>query len=101
MTLSVKAGVTFEIDSLALSRMLTVLLLLPYDGDVVITSGTDGTHMPTSKHYTGEALDLRTSNMTDPVAFGVQLGKALGPSFRVLNEKDHLHVQVRKGHTYP
>jgi hypothetical protein len=30
--------------------------------DVVVTSVNDGTHMPGSKHYTDEAVDVRSKN---------------------------------------
>lgn len=32
--------------------------------EMVITSGTDGNHKKDSKHYTGEALDIRTRDLT-------------------------------------
>lgn len=98
---SIKAGVEFAHDSLALGRILATLLLLDHDGDLVITSGSDGAHSPTSRHYRGEAVDLRTRNMRDPKAVQRALMAALGPKFSVLDEGDHLHIQVRKGGRYP
>ena len=82
-----------------MSHMLATLLRLAYAGEVVITSGTDGVHKPTSRHYKGEAVDIRTSNL--PKTFQKLLSAALGPRFTVLDEGDHLHVQPRKGTTYP
>jgi hypothetical protein len=106
VTVSVKPGVRFERDALALSRILSTLLLLPDVGPVrslVITSGTDGSHMPNSKHYRGEAVDIRTRDWTPAVREQVRaaLERELGPKFGVLDEGDHLHVQVKKGQVYP
>lgn len=98
---SCKNGVKFSKDSLALGRILATILLLSYDGEIVITSGSDGIHKPDSKHYKGEAIDIRTSNLPDVVAFQKLLVAALGPKFSVLNEGDHLHLQVRLGGVYP
>ena len=79
-----------------------------YTGDLVITSGNDSTHGPGSRHYTDEAIDVRTHNFTSREArrnFRVRWEAALGPQFRVLLEhegkpNEHFHAQVRKGHTY-
>ena len=101
MKLSIKPGVKFDKDSLAMSHMLATLLRLTYAGEVVITSGTDGVHKPNSRHYKGEAVDIRTANLPDPGAFQKLLSDALGQQFTVLDEGDHLHVQPRKGTTYP
>ncbi len=99
--LSLKPGAQFAHDSLALGRILATLLSLDYAGELVITSGSDGTHNPNSRHYRGEAVDIRTRNLPNPEAVRAQLAAALGPKFSVLNEGDHLHVQVKKGGRYP
>lgn len=101
MKLTIKTGVKFDKDSLALGRMLGALLTLDYQGDVVITAGSDGKHAVGSRHYVGEALDIRKWNIKDVPAFIKLLQKALGPKFSVLEESDHIHVQVRKGGRYP
>lgn len=105
--LTIKPGVKFDHDSLALGRILATLLLWDYDGEVVITAGSNGTHAPKSRHYTGEAVDIRTHNFTLPVdTLRASLQAALGPKFVVIWESpntpnSHLHVQVRKATTYP
>ncbi len=101
LRLSVKEGVTFNVDSLALCRMLTTLLRMETDLEVVITSGTDGAHAVNSRHYKGEAIDIRTSNLPAPESFRKVYETRLGSKFRVLNEGDHLHAQVKKGGSYP
>ena len=76
--------------------------------EVVITSINDGKHAPTSRHYTDEAVDIRMKNFPTDAArkrFISDLRHWLGPEFYILRESkgtpnDHLHVQVRKGHTY-
>lgn len=77
-------------------------------GDLVITSGNDSRHSPTSRHYTDEAIDIRTHNFVSLAAkqrFRQMYEQALGPQFRVLLEgvgtlNEHLHAQVRKGHAF-
>ena len=109
MLLTIKAGVRFDRDSLALGRLLATLLLVPEPpwwkagSPLVITSGSDGSHLPHSKHYRGEALDLRVWGLTASQREDLRahIETALGKKFRVLDEVDHLHAQVRKGQSYP
>ena len=60
----------------------------------VVTSGTDGTHDEHSKHYLGQALDFRVSNVQpETLPLLVQAcQKACGEQFFVLFEGDHIHV---------
>ena len=80
---------------------------------VVLTSGSeghpgDGIHAPTSRHYTGEALDIRTKNFVSLEAakgFYKALQTALGPAFYVAFEfvgtpNAHIHVQPSRGTMY-
>ena len=99
--LSIKPGVRFDKDSLALGRLLATLLTLDFNGEVVITAGSDGQHMIGSRHYTGQAIDIRSFNLSDPEGFRGVFERALGPKFRVLLESDHIHAQVKRGLTYP
>ena len=102
-----KPGVRFGGFTAALCRILTVVeecarpLIEP--PEVVITSGSDGTHKPTSQHYTFSAVDIRTRNFTPTMRarFAASLAARLGPKFTVLDEGDHWHVQVKKGGRYP
>jgi hypothetical protein len=111
--LTTKSPVRFRVITPALLHMLTTLerlsrelFGLPEEG-LVITSGSDGVHMKGSRHYTGEALDLRchTMNATIRSALIASLRQALGPQFTVLLEdrgqpQEHLHIQVKKGHVF-
>lgn len=68
--------------------------------DIVVTSGTDGKHMQRSKHYSGEALDLRTSNLTKEQIQGLmqELKKRLGTNYDIVLESSHLHVEFDPVH---
>lgn len=73
--------------------------------NIVITSMNDGEHMVGSRHYTDEAIDIRTHNFESreqKIEFCLRFGDLLGPKFTILLEnegtpKEHIHVQVKKG----
>lgn len=97
--MKIKAGVTLH----GLTPQMTVALLAAYDAysqygtELVITSGNDGRHSVTSKHYAGNAIDLRTRNLPRPQQDAVEiadiLNTSLGRDFDVLFEGDHIHVE--------
>ena len=63
---------------------------------VVITSGTEKTteHKKGSKHYIGQALDLRNWHVLgDMELFVASLRQLLGPDFDVILEIDHIHIE--------
>lgn len=107
-----KDGVRLNADAPAIAFILAALnlaardvdLKLPEDG-LIITAGRDGQHMEGSKHYTDEAIDLRSHNFPSraaAVVFVSRLGSILGRRFSVLFEdagtsNEHFHIQVRKG----
>ena len=66
--------------------------------EYVITSGTDGKHMKGSKHYTGEALDVRTSSLDNDEIDDVidALRVKLGRNYDVLFETNHIHIEYDK-----
>ena len=76
--------------------------------ELVITSANDSTHAPTSRHYAGEAVDIRSKHFPSAAAreaFAAALRQQLGPAFTVLLEDDggpneHLHIQPKKGTAY-
>jgi hypothetical protein len=75
---------------------------------LVITSINDSTHMDGSRHYTNEAIDIRSKNFHSRESkriFRIELEKFLGPYFRVLlenegSENEHFHIQVKRGFVY-
>lgn len=72
------------------------------DMDAVITSVNDGRHMKGSKHYEGNAFDLRTWTTETS---GVQMSELskknivdwmydkLGIDYDIVVESDHIHVE--------
>ncbi|PHQ68463.1 MAG: hypothetical protein COB92_00595 [Robiginitomaculum sp.] len=65
----------------------------------VITSGGDGTHSTNSLHYDGNAVDLRTNNLTQAQTTTVAsaLSTSLGSDYDVVVESDHIHVEYDPG----
>jgi hypothetical protein len=108
-------GVRLDFTSEPIRRLVLTLALVDrwsagdaYDGDLIITSGNDSRHSVGSRHFTNEAIDVRTHNFhsrTMKRAFRGWWENELGPQFRVLLEhegtpNEHFHAQVKKGHTY-
>ena len=94
----------------ALCRILEALLE-DSAPEHVVTSITDGIHTHHSAHYRGEAVDVRTRDLSadDAAAVRDRLAAALGPRFTVLLEQpgatpatsaQHLHVQLAIGATW-
>lgn len=59
-------------------------------GDVIITAGVDGNHVSGSKHYRGQAIDIREP--VEPQKAVLELQRRL-PNWRVIFEVNHLHCQ--------
>lgn len=108
MIVRTKPGVRFATFTPDLVEILGALVrlaahpLLPSEG-LVITSGSDGQHLANSKHYTGQAVDVRSRSFAtaNKVAFTSVLRDTLGPRFTVLLEheglaQEHWHIQTRK-----
>lgn len=97
MALSLKDGVRFTDVSHHIIAVLPVIerIYRSLGQNCVITSCRDGRHMAGSKHYTGEAIDLRTHyfNALEKADVLQCLQHALGPDFDVVLESDHLHVE--------
>ena len=108
-----KPSVRFKGFTRGLVRILGAVLLVAertHLKEIVITSANDGKHSqrPRSRHYTNEALDLRSRNFATDAArqrFLRRLRRALGAGFWVAYESHgtlnaHIHVQVRRGTRY-
>ncbi len=78
---------------LAAAMNARVEMALP--GDLTVTSANDSVHMKGSKHYTDEALDFRTKDITADEAkqWGVIIKRRLGADYDIVLEVDHLHVE--------
>lgn len=63
--------------------------------ELTVTSTTDGVHRSDSRHYSGNAIDLRTRHLTRKAArdLAEALKKTLSPDFDVVLEPTHLHVE--------
>jgi len=65
-------------------------------GGVVITSVTDGKHKEGSRHYTGDAIDIRIWNLPEDVSYlqaSSDLRSLLDDDYDVVLESDHIHVE--------
>lgn len=68
---------------------------------IVITSGIEGTHSPTSFHYRLAAIDVRSRNFPTPydkAVFATRMRAALGDDYEVLLLKkgtrgEHFHIE--------
>lgn len=107
--IKVKSGVTW-IYTPGLFRMLEALkaISVAIAHDLTITSASDGTHSgPTDPHKTGNALDVRSHDLTDEQKQAVLAGlKAeLTPAFTFFLESpdtpnEHFHIQRTVGTAY-
>jgi hypothetical protein len=91
----------------AMRRILTVVWELndTHKYNLVITSANDSVHKSNSRHYTNEAIDLRTHNLKNPEEVQKLLKSKLGDKFTVLYEgpgtpNAHLHIQPKSGTVY-
>ena len=107
--IKVKPGVIW-VYAPGLFRMLEALkhISMGLGVDLTVTSAADGTHSgPADPHHTGNALDLRTHDLTDAQKQAVLAGlqAELAPDFTMFLESphtpnEHIHCQRRVGTTY-
>jgi len=66
--------------------------------DAVVTYTTNGKHTNNSRHYSGDAIDIRTRNMKKDERLKVtdDLKATLGDQYYVLDEKNHIHIQYNR-----
>jgi len=59
------------------------------------TSGVDGKHSPTSLHYDGRAVDIRTRDLPPESVdeFEWRIRAHLSDDYDVVLERDHIHVE--------
>lgn len=64
---------------------------------MVISAGRDGEHSPTSLHYSGKAVDLRTKNIPNETIragiFTALVNRLEENGFDVVDEHDHFHIE--------
>jgi hypothetical protein len=63
--------------------------------DLVVTAITDGKHMRGSKHYIGQAVDLRISYFSaiNTIKVAEEMKTRLGDDYDVVIEPDHIHLE--------
>lgn len=92
----IKRGVRLS-ETMAIWAMLTTAKEVVEDLGVefVLTSGTDGAHMPRSLHRKGRAIDFRTRKMLRNAKHrcAQEIRRRLGDSFDVVIETDHIHLE--------
>ena len=92
--------------NLLLALIVAVDVYAEYGADCIVTSLGDGQHHARSRHYIGDAADLRVKHVSSDQADGIfdelyhRLTVTLGPEFLVLREfrgesQDHIHVQFQ------
>ena len=65
--------------------------------NLIITSMRDGIHMKNSKHYEGKAIDIRNKDLTiDEKNKITSILKLVFKECDVIEEKDHIHVELKK-----
>lgn len=98
MTLGFKESVRIDVLSpqLVLGLIAIHSVFESHGYDCILTSVSDGAHRSGSRHYDGNACDLRIrhissgSHVTDLVD---DLRRVLGSNFDVVLEVDHIHVE--------
>ena len=67
-----------------------------FNAEIVITSLLDGEHMKGSKHYDGQAVDLRVRHLSrsDWSTVASRIRVALGPEYDVVLEAEKLHIHI-------
>ncbi|SRR5579871_289580 len=107
----VKDGVQFSVIAPGGFRILGAIdkTAAAFPCDLYITSGCDGMHSgPNDPHHRGEAYDIRSHDLQPDVKAQVLalIQKLLGDRFYAFLESpgtdnEHIHIQVKKGTTYP
>ena len=98
--LKFKAGVIVPKVVIIAAAVINAANEVSIAGDVTVTSGSDPGHMPGSKHYTNEALDIRSK--TVPTAQKRQwlavIKRRLGRDYDCILEyegkpQEHFHIE--------
>jgi hypothetical protein len=74
-----------------------------YNVEMVITSLIDSKHSPKSLHYSGNAADLRTSNIPDKltrIKILEEIKTSLGTHYDIVDESTHFHFEYQPVYFY-
>ena len=98
--LKFKFGVNVRKTTIIAAAVINAANALGITKDITVTSGNDSQHKDNSKHYSEEALDFRTKNLTvgEKGLLVVAVRKRLGPDYDVILEavgkaNEHLHIE--------
>ena len=64
--------------------------------EMTITSWMDGRHSPTSLHYRGDAIDIRTRDLPAAISaenLGARIRERLTIDYDVIVEDTHIHIE--------
>lgn len=90
-----KHDVTYSIPGVVKIMLVAEDVYDDFGQEAVVTSLMDGKHKHNSKHYTGEAVDLRTFYFSTEEKEEVAniLSDELGSDYDVVLESDHIHCE--------
>lgn len=108
MSVTIKPGARFDVIAPAGFAILEAIKIVSAETgiDLVITSGTDGTHSgPDDPHKTGEAYDVRTHDLTpmqknyvfDTLKMYLDEDDFYGTIEDLGGTNEHMHWQRKKG----
>lgn len=93
----VKSGVVLSLEPHFAAQLEVIDGIFRYVSpvDMVITSARDGFHVSGSKHYTGNAIDLRRVGLSaqELAEIVFRLRRDLPLDFDVVVEVDHIHIE--------
>lgn len=93
----IKAGVRVHglRPEILLALMVAESVYRRREAELVLTCGIDGQHSRGSKHYIGNAIDLRLHNLPPGTWQEVreEIAGALGIDYDVVLEDDHIHIE--------
>jgi len=102
--MKLKPGVKFgnPVMAICFASQVAESVFTKYNYGYIITSVNDGKHSEGSKHYTNEAIDIRTKHLPDDGVLKKQVAseikEALGEDFDVILESlggqsEHIHCE--------
>jgi hypothetical protein len=95
--MKIKPGANYDDLTPAMKRACSVAenAFNAYDYILVLTSGRDSVHGPTTLHGDGNAGDFRTRQIRDEIREQIvsDIRRELGKDFDVILESDHLHIE--------
>ena len=92
--MKIKEGVILsESSAIPIALQIIEPILKKHGQELVITSMMDGQHMTGSKHYEGQAVDLRIWDLHHKDSCVSKMRTALGENYDVVLESDHIHLE--------